>query len=332
MKRRVEYLWINVVMNMEGKIPLGVIGAGYWGRKHVDEYSKLSSCELKWVSDLSQDNLDFCKERYEVPNLTKDYHELLSDPEVAGVSICTNNDYHYSVCKDALNAGKHVLIEKPVTLDSKEAYELVKIAKEKGVVFQVGHIYRFNAALDDIKQKIDEKFFGKIFLMKLQWTHLAPSPDDRDVIFDLAPHAFDILNYLLDEWPQKITCKAGAFRRKEMEEAAYIICEFESGVMAQIEISWLLPGKVRDLTIVGDIHSAVTNCVAQTIQVYESQYDYEVNVDRNNTIESELSHFVECVAGRAKSKNSGLLGAKTVEMIECALRSAREGITVKVEK
>ena len=176
------------------KFNVGVIGAGYWGRKIVDEYSKIDEVHILGVSDLDDKNLAFCAERYGVKNGYKEYELLLAQKDLHAVNICTPNSMHYRITKDALEAGKHVLVEKPITLTSKEGRELVELAQKKKLTLSVGHIFRFNAALTEIKRLIDERYFGKIFLMELNWLNLEKAFPDRDVLFDLAPHMFDIQN------------------------------------------------------------------------------------------------------------------------------------------
>lgn len=311
------------------KINVGVIGTGYWGKKHVYEYNWLEDVNVIGVSDLSTENLRFCKEEHDVPFATKDYHELLADPRIDAVSICTPNETHYHICKDAFEAGKHALVEKPVTLASKAAQELVALARAENLVFAVGHIYRFNDALTKMRELIRKGFFEQIFEIKLQWTTLSAPIKDRDIIFDLAPHSFDILNYLLDMWPIRICCHAKAYRRKKLEEHAYIITEFENDVTGHIELSWLVPGKVREVFVIGRGRCARINALSQQVTVYESGYEYDMNIPRNNTIKTELTHFVDCIRTGQTSTNSGEIGAKTVEMIEKTKLALSKGVTVK---
>jgi len=313
------------------KINVGVIGTGYWGKKHIYEYHLLDNVNVLGVSDISPENLEFCKKEYNVPYITSDYRELLENKKIDAVSVCTPNEMHYQICRDAFGANKHVLVEKPISLSSKEAKDLVKIAKEKHLILTVGHIYRFNNALHKMREFIQKGFFQKIFMIKLQWTALHPPLKGRDILFDLAPHSFDILNYLLDEWPKKITCVAKTYRRKELEESAYIIAEFGNNVLGHIELNWLVPGKTREIFIIGSDRCARINAVSQEVTIYESGYDYKLDIPRNNTIKDELSYFVNCIVSGEKAINSGEIGVKTIEMIEAAKKSMKEERTIGVE-
>jgi predicted dehydrogenase len=324
---------------LKDSVNVAVIGAGYWGKKVIKEYTQLSRSDPKvnllMVCDLNDENLRYCSEAFHIPEkrLTMDHKQALSSNNVDAVHICTPNETHHQICKEALSARKHVLLEKPMALYAKHAWELVGIAESKGLILQVGHIFRFNNALKMMRDLIAQDYFGDLYYLKLQWTTLMPSPLNRDIIFDLGPHPVDILNYLLNKWPIKVSCKAKAYRRKLLEELAYITMEFDGKLMAHIELSWLQPGKVRQATIIGSERSASVDCVNQSIGIYENGDGDRFNlpVTRNNTILDEVSHFVESVFEGKNSGNPGSVGAKNVAVLESLKRSLEEERTVKID-
>ncbi|MBM4237516.1 MAG: Gfo/Idh/MocA family oxidoreductase [Euryarchaeota archaeon] len=312
------------------RFEVGVMGVGYWGRKIVEEYGAIQGVKVKGASDLLDKNLDYCRERHKVEVLTSDYRDLLKEDSIVAVNVCLPNALHYMACKESLEAGKHVLVEKPMTLSSSEGMELVKLAEERNLTLSVGHIYRFNNALLEVRRLIGENFFGRIFFLNMTWVNLEPPYPDRDVIVDLAPHYFDIINFLLDSWPRRITCVGRPFRRKQMEETAYVTCELPSGEIASAALSWLAPKKVRQIEVVGENRSCIIDAVAQEVTVYESGYMYRLGIERNNTIRTELFHFLKSIGDPlAETRNSGAVGVKTVEMIERAKQSLAEGRTVE---
>lgn len=314
-----------------GKFGVGVIGTGYWGRKIVDEYSKIDHVDLVGVSDLDKKNIDMCAERYGVKDGYTDYRELLSQEGLGAVNVCTPNSSHFEICKAALEMDKHVLVEKPITLTSSEGWELVNLAQEKGLTLSVGHIFRFNNALAEAKRLIGERFFGDLFQIEMTWTNLEQSWPDRDVLMDLAPHMFDIQNYLLGKWPVEVSCNGGPFRRESGEEAAYVVSRFDSGPLAMANISWLVPRKTRQIMLAGESRSALIDAVAQEVMVYESGYTYKLGIERNNTIRDELLHFVKSISDpETETKNSGTIGVRTVELIEAAKKSIAEKRAVAV--
>jgi predicted dehydrogenase len=180
---------------------------------------------------------------------------------------------------------------------------------------------------------IRQNFFGKLFLIELTWVNLEPLFKDRDVLFDLAPHAFDILNYLTGEWPVELSCTGAAYRRKEPEETAYITARFGDGTIAHVNLSWLVPKKTRQVLIVGEHRTADVGAVSQDVVIHEGGYTYKLGVERNNTIRDELLHFIQSTGDpTSETKNSGTVGLKVVEMIEASFESMRGSSVVKLKE
>lgn len=323
------------------KMNVAVIGVGYWGKKIVSEYAELSKEDSKvnlyGVCDLFEDNLKFCRENYSIPCIVKYHKEILTDPEIDAVHICTPSVTHFEVCKEALEAGKHAIVEKPMTLNSLEAHKLVDLAHSRNLVLSVGHIFRFDGALEKARSLVDSHFFGDLFWIKLQWTALMPLMEGRDIITDLAPHPYDILNFLTNEWPLKITCVAKAHRKGQQEETAHITVELKNNVMAHLELSWLYPEKTREVSIMGSERFAKIDCLTQEINAFENGHFYKIPVEKTNTIHAELTHFVECIRnGHALNngylnKNNGFVGANVVRLLEITRSSMKKERTECVE-
>ncbi len=321
------------------KLNVAVIGVGYWGKKIATEYRLLCrndpTVNLYGVCDVFDENLDFCREKLEIPMQTKDLSVILEDSQVDAVHICTPSETHYSICKDALEHGKHVTVEKPMTLNSLEAMKLVDLAYEKNLVLSVGHIFRFDAALEKIKSLIEQGWFGDLYWMKLTWTALMPLMLGRDIITDLAPHPFDILNFLTNEWPKKITCVAKAHRQGQKEETAHITAEFLNNMIAHIEVSWLNPERYREVQVMGSKRFAKIDCINQQIRAYENDF-FDIPIERSNTIGGEISHFVRCVRDGETShdvllnKNNGVVGTNVVKLLEVSRSSLESGKTQEV--
>ena len=310
-------------------LKVGVIGAGRWGKKHIDEYSKMKGVELLWVSDVSEDALKYCKEEYDIKNISTDYNDVLSS-DVDAVSICTSNETHYKVCKDALLSGKNVLVEKPLTMQPKQAYKLVDLAKEQNKILAVGHLYRYNNAINEVKRLVDKKFFGDLYYLRLQWTiQWMPEiyPDKKlDIIVDMMPHMYDIMNYVTDLWPKKITCFAKAFIKKDLEDTAYVFCEFPNNLMTHTEISWTLPEKVRQVDVIGSKATAKIQAISQEIEIFEgSNEGKKLDIEPNNTLGDELKQFIDAVKTGSTLSNNGENGAKTVEYMEATRKSLEQG-------
>ncbi|MEM2905301.1 MAG: Gfo/Idh/MocA family oxidoreductase [Candidatus Bathyarchaeia archaeon] len=321
------------------RLQVGVIGLGYWGSKIAQVYAQLASeasgIELHSLCDLSEARLVRCADTLPVKHLEKDYRRILASHEVDAVHVCTPSETHYSICKDALESEKHVLAEKPLALRWPEARDLVELAERRRVVLCVGHIFRFNNALRGAKSLVEEGFLGDIFYAKLQWTTRDDNINGRDIITDLGPHPFDILNQLLGKWPKAISCFTRANRPGRLEDWANIVVELDGEIAAQIELSWLAPPKAREVTIVGSERTIKVDCLAQTLTVYERERTYEVKVEKNDPMADELRHFIDSIRKKGGEdepvlENSGHVGAQVVLSLEAARRSADERRIVPV--
>ena len=313
---------------MKDPVGVAVIGIGYWGTKLVGEYQRSErnkhKLRLSRICDTSLPALLGCKKKFSLSDdlLTQSPDDVFNDPNVSAVHIASPNMTHYPLAKKALESGKNILVEKPMTMHSQEAYDLVNIATSRELVLHVGHIFRFNAALQAARQALEMGAVGKIYYARVQWTdHLAPF-SDRDIVFDLGPHPVDILNLLLASWPTKAAGIGRAYRNsREKEEVAYIIVEFQDDLLAHIELSWLHPGKRREVSIVGSDGALVVDCLNQKVARFANGNVSELPIQANNTIESEIDAFIEAVSDRLTSVESGLIGARTVEVLETITES-----------
>jgi UDP-N-acetylglucosamine 3-dehydrogenase len=315
------------------KLNVGVIGVGYWGKKIVEEYSKIDAVHIGGVSDLQEETLELCSQKYGVKDGYKDYARLLDRTSLDAVSICAPNSQHYRLARAALEAGKHVLVEKPMALSSIEGRKLLDIARRNRLTLCVGHIFRFNRALAEVRRLIREKsYFGKIFLIEMNWVNHEPAFPDRDVIWDQGPHIFDLQNYLTDEWPIELYCTAGAFRRKAGEESGYVLSRFKGGTISMAAISWLVPLKARQILVTGEVRSARVDALSQAITIFEGGATKGISFQPNNTIRDELIHFVDSILDPGREPiNNASIGIKTVELIEAAKKSMAEGGAIRLD-
>jgi predicted dehydrogenase len=332
---------------LKDPVNVAVIGAGYWGKKVISEYLALAkddpSTSLLRVCDVQDQNLRDCGEVFQIPKdrLGKSYKELLNSSDIDAVHICTPNETHYQICREALIAGKHVLLEKPMTLNSQQAFELMSLAEKDNLILQVGYIFRFNNALRKVRELIRDGFFGELYYLRLQWTDFLQPTPVRDIIFDLGPHPVDILNFLLGTWPSKVVCQAGAYTREALPEVAYATVQFDEKIMANVELSWLHPGKKRSVSIMGSERCAVVDCLDQTVEIFENRGKnrFKIDLQKNNTISAELGYFVTHVRvaaqhidkGTEEHLNGGPVGPMNVSVLENLRRSLTEDRTVKAD-
>jgi len=297
---------------------VGVIGIGYWGKKVAREYIDLYEegfIDSIALCDIDESKLEPFKEQVKTYSKIDEFIRAID-----AVHICTNNQTHYDIAKAALMNETNVLVEKPMTMNHDQAYSLVEIASEHGLVLQVGHIFRFANVIRKVKELYKEGFFGDIRYVKLEWTSLMPPIKDLDIIWDLLPHPLDIINFVTGEWPTEFRVTGRAYRREKLSEVAFIQADYNNDFFANIAISWLQPIRRRTMEIVGSRRSAIVDCVGQELEVYEEGGSKNrIEVVPNNTIRDEAFNFLNAIKTGKNTFNSAIVGARCVEMIERAI-------------
>jgi UDP-N-acetylglucosamine 3-dehydrogenase len=318
------------------KISLALFGGGYWGTKLASEYMRIEKdtndgqFNFFGVVDPNRESLSKIEGTLGIPSamLFTDVERCMKNPDITAVHIATPSETHYALACQALDENKHVLIEKPMAMNSRDAFKLARLAEKKGLILLVGHIFRFNAALTRAKEILEKLAVGKINYIQLMWLDgLNPIPD-RDIIFDLLPHPVDIINYLTDEWPSSIFAQSTSYTRPEekyREDMAFVNMEMPGKVSAQITLSWIQPGiKERKVTVTGSEATLSIDALSQDIKVFKPSGNKEVTVVKNNTIKTMVEHFVRCIFGKDNPSNSSLVGAMTVSILSSARRSLTE--------
>jgi UDP-N-acetylglucosamine 3-dehydrogenase len=320
-------------------INLAVVGAGYWGTKLITEYSALSNkrrdVNLHAIADSSSERLQNIGERFSLPTsmLKTDYNEIFDDPEVNGVHIATPNETHYEIAMKAIAAGKNVLLEKPMCLTSSDAFRLARYAEKNNVVLLIGYIFRFNNAIDKLKQMVERKEINSCRCVELRWVSAIPPPPGRDIIFDLAPHPIDILNHIFEEWPREVYVKGRSYARKKsgLEEVAFVAMDFPQDIIVSLTLSWIHHGpRQRKIFIVTENGAVKAEAVEQTITLYKNGQTKEISIQRNNTIEDEINHFINRIRDNVPPLNSSLVGVMNVKVLEAMRKSLQEDKAMSV--
>lgn len=321
------------------RINIAVIGAGYWGKKVISELLGLSrdnfNIALHSVVDSSPGALEACRKQFGQINCLTDYHDLLSDPTLSGVHIASPNNSHFKIASEFIKSGKHVLVEKPLSLKSVDAFELVRLAREHGRVLCTGHVHRFNNGVRALRRLMASGVLGDLYYLHLKWTGLLPFQANREVITDLGPHPFDICNNLLQTWPRKISCRGRGFRTNAGYEMADIYSEHPGGLDASMELSWLDVEKHRDVSVVGSDGAARLDCLDQRLVLQRADGTEPIMVFPSNTLREELLHFANCIEHNMSSEQypniaSGTLGAGVVRLVELSKKSLEEDRAVRV--
>jgi len=326
---------------------IGVIGTGYWGKNHVRTYSELASegkIENVVICDIDEKRAMELGKAFNIEYLT-DYNRLLKDPKIDAVSIVTPSATHYMIAKEFMEAGKDVLVEKPMTMDPEEAGKLVEISEKTGQNLMAGHIFRYHPAVKELKKRIDLGELGTIRLMSSNRLYYGAPRSDMGVIYALGIHEVDMYCYLMNVmYPKSIFASISVCLQKEIEETAMISLDF-GDVKGYAFESWLMPssGKQRDLIIVGSEKSAKIDYLKpQELRIFDiriaenisgGKINYNVDDEGSYTIpipyaeplKEELNHFIHCIKTREKPISDGMVGMRAVIMAEKALESARTG-------
>ena len=327
-------------------INVGVIGSGYWGPNLIRNFAELASSNLVAVADLRPERLEHIKARYPSVRITDDYWELFS-MGLDAVVVATPPATHFRIARDCLEHGLHLLVEKPLTLNSQDALELIEIAERRGLTLMVGHTFEYNAAVRMLKSLIDEGELGAIHYIDAVRVNLGLFQPDLDVIWDLAPHDISILLYLLDSDPVLITAQGADCVFKGKYDIAYLHLEFADSTIAHVRLSWLDPSKVRRLTVVGNRKMVVYDDVAnlEKIKVFDKgvdtppytdtfadfQLSYRSgdvvipNIRFEEPLRVECQHFVDSIVNGTKPQSSGRVGLRVIRVLEAAQRSLYYG-------
>ena len=303
---------------------VGVIGVGYWGKKVVGEYLDLVTegvIDSVGICDAREDILNMYKNNDNVNLIEKDYKKFVRDDCIDAVHICVNNNNHYMVANEALQHETNVLLEKPMTTTSREAYKLLELSAQHGLILQVGHIFRFANVIRKAKELIEKNYFGNKYYLTMKWTTLMDPMEGVDIIWDLLPHPLDMLHFLTGEWPRDWQVLSRAYRRKTPSEMAFIHFIYDDFI-ADIELSWITPERKRIMEIIGSERSAKIECVKQNMYIFEgNNKDFDMEIKDNNTIREEALNFINSIKNQKMPFNSHIIGAKNVDIIEKIMES-----------
>ncbi len=312
-------------------INVGVIGVGAMGYNHARVYSKLENANLVAVADVVEKTVKKVAKKYN----TKAYCEiedLLKDPEIEVVSVCVPTTFHHEVVMQAIEYGKHVLVEKPIAFTEEEAEEMIQAAKEKGVKLATGHVERFNPAVQKAKELIDNDVIGDLVTVSAK--RVGPFPPrikDVGVAIDLAIHDLDVMNYLIDEKVEQVYATMSSILDKcEFEDHAEIMVNFDEDITGILEVNWLTPYKRRQIEITGTAGIISVDYITQSIEVY-GKFAQDITIKHEEPLIKELSSFLEKVNNSEEPEITGEDGLKALKMVLAANKSSKEHIPISLE-
>lgn len=322
---------------------IGVIGLGYWGPNLVRNLLATDGVENVVCFDLQSTKRSAIKQKFPGVEIASSYEEIFSRPDVGAVAIVTPVSSHYSLGMQAINAGKHILIEKPLAASVKEARELVNCARSRSLVLMVDHTFIYTGAVRKIRQIINQGDLGEILYFDSVRVNLGLFQHDVNVIWDLAPHDVSIMTYLIEKRPISVSA-VGVTHFDGVEDMAYLTVHFPDNLLAHFHVNWLSPVKVRKILIGGSKHMIVYDDVepSEKVKVYnkgvdlngeESVYSalvqyrigdmYAPQVDQTEALSLLTKEFIDSINQGTSPISDGQLGLKVVEILEAAERSLR---------
>lgn len=335
-------------------VKIGIIGLGYWGPNLVRNFSNVANCQVSMVSDLREQRLEMIKKSYPSIEVTTSVDDLFNSDNVDAVVIATPVFTHFPLAKKALESGKHVLLEKPMTDTVAHAKELIELSKKVGRLLMVDHTFLYTGAVQKMKQLITSGDLGNIRYFDSTRINLGLFQQDVNVLWDLAPHDISILNFLISEKPVSVNAIGVSHTNNDIENIAYMTVNYDSGMIAHFNCSWSSPVKLRTMLIGGDKKMIVYDDLQGTekVKIYDTgyeiksdedkrrvMYDYrtgDIFVPRLDTKEALLgvaTDFVNSIRNGSKPLSDYEIGLDIVKILEASQTSIKsKGCEVLISK
>jgi predicted dehydrogenase len=330
---------------LSSTLRVGAVGCGYWGPNVIRNLDAVDGCEIAAVCDSDPERLAPVAAHYPRARATHEVDDLLADRCLDAVYLATPVSTHHALTRQALEAGKHVLLEKPLATDVEQAAELADLARRRSLTLMVGHTFVFSPPVRKIKELIDGGSIGPIYYVETTRVNLGLFQKDVSVLWDLGPHDVSILTYWLGEVPTHVAARGRSYLGEALEDVVFLTLEFPSGILAQVQISWLAPSKLRRTSIVGRQRMVVYDDLepVEKVKVFDRGVDRQPTsfgefqltyrsgdilsprLDTTEPLFLEAQHFVDCVRSGAEPDASARAGLEVVRVLQAAERSLRAG-------
>lgn len=334
-------------------INIGVIGYGYWGPNIVRNFSEASASRVVAVSDLIGDRLARARGRYPTIQTTEDYRELFADKTIDAIIIATPVSTHFDLAMQALHAGKHVLVEKPLTASTEQGERLLEEASRCKRILMVDHTFVYTGAVRKIKELVEKGDLGQLYYYDSVRVNLGLFQHDVNVLWDLAVHDLSIMDFVLAARPCSVAATGIAHIPGQPKDVAYLTCFFETNLIAHFHVNWLAPVKIRRTLIGGDKRMIVYDDLepSEKVKVYdkgitlnngqEGRYQLLVGyrtgdmwapqLGTTEALRLEAEHFLDCVEHGKQPLTDGCVGLRVVRILEAATHSlAQRGRPVEL--
>jgi len=319
------------------KIKVAVVGVGYWGRNLVRNFLELGALEVLCDAESSVEVA--CRRHYEGVKFCSEFSAVLSDPSIGAVALATPAATHYEMAKAALEAGKDVFVEKPLSIDVKQGEDLVKLAEARHRILMVGHILRYHPAILKLQKLIQDGALGKINYLYSNRLNIGKIRTEENILWSFAPHDISVMLSLLNEIPTRVTCQGCAYLNRDITDVTLSHFEFPSGVQAHIFVSWLHPVKEQRLVVVGSEKMAVFDDTAEhKLVLYPHKVEWRnriptavkakgeiIDLEDREPLRAECQHFLDCVEFRTSPVSDGAEGLRVLRVLDACQRALHNG-------
>jgi len=335
-------------------VRLALVGLGYWGPNLARNLAILDNAELVALCDANEERLRRIGRQYPAARLVPSFEDVLADDTIDAVVVATPVDTHFDLCRAALAAGKHVMVEKPLATSSAECETLIELAAAQGRTLMVGHVFVYNAAVNKVKEYIDAGEIGDVYYVYSQRLNLGQVRHDVNAMWNFAPHDLSIMCHWFGTEPTNLTARGHSYIQPGIEDVVFLNMEYPEGILASVHISWLDPLKVRRMTIVGSEKMVVYDDVSADAKVtvydrgvtkklidqteaslgsYRTYGEFQLllragdvlipKLDFVEPLKIECQHFVDCIRTGETPVSDGRQGLWVVRALEAAQRSLR---------
>jgi len=332
---------------------IGIIGFGYWGTNLIRNFANINGAELVKVADSRQERKQFLEKLCPTAEFCNDSRQITDDKNIDAVVIATPVFTHYELAQRSLINGKHVMVEKPMSSDLKQAEELIEISEKNGKVLMVDHTYLYTGAVQKMKNLIDQKQIGNIKYFDSTIINLGLFQPDVNVLWDLATHDISILNYLVKEKPSFVQASGVSHTENGIENIAYLTVKYDSGFIAHFNCSWSSPVKIRMMLIGGDKKMIVFNDLEPTekVKVYDTGYEHKTDEDKTKilvdyragdiyipkletkeALASMAADFLNAIKTGEKTISDKFSGLEVLKILEASQKSIKDkGREIKIQ-
>lgn len=334
----------------ERALRIAVVGAGHWGPNLINNFHNGQRSEVAWVVDRDAERLARVAERFPGVRTTDDFAQVEQDDEVDAVVVATPTNTHFEVARRALEAGKHVMVEKPLADTIEKCEALCALAEEHDRVLLVGHIFVYNDAAREVKRYIDAGELGRIYYIAMTRTNLGPVRVDVNAAWDLAAHDIALASDWLGCWPVSVSATGGAWINPGIADAVFATLRYPDDVLVNLHASWLNPRKSRDITVVGENRMLTFDDVnlAEPLRIYDKKVTDERSkapfvdtfssfrmivrdgdvavptVPLSEPLKNECEHFLSCIEEGTAPRSGGLEGLAVVRTLDAISRSIEQ--------